>query len=63
MYFMPGKGGIGAVTALSFAAFWLGVVLEVLEAAAAEDFLLAQVEAETTVLETTTVAEIFSAAA
>lgn len=62
---MPGKGGIGAVTALSFAAFWLGVVLEeALEAAAAAaDFLLAEVEAETMVLETTTVAEVFAAAA
>lgn len=59
---MPGKGGVGAVTAFGFAAFWLDVDLEeVLEAA--EDFLLKKVEAETTVLDTTTVAEVFSAAA
>lgn len=60
---MPGKGRVGAVTAFSFAAFWLGVALEeALEAFAAE-FLLVEVEAETTVLDTTTVAEVFAAAA
>lgn len=60
---MPGKGRVGAVTAFNFAAFWLEVVFEeALEAFAAE-FLLAEVEAETTVLDATMVAEVFAAAA
>jgi hypothetical protein len=67
---MPGSGGVGAMMAFAFAAFWLAVVLaEVVDAAttATEDaatevgFLLTAVEAETTVLEHTTAAEVFAA--
>jgi hypothetical protein len=67
---MPGRGGVGAVIAFTLFAFWLADV-EVVEPAfwlvdpAAEeaDFLLSAVEAETTVLETTTAAEVFAEAA
>jgi hypothetical protein len=55
--FMPGRGGVGAVIALAFAAFWDAEV-EVVEAAESA-FLLTAVEVETTVLETTTAAEVF----
>jgi hypothetical protein len=63
--FMPGRGGVGAVMAFAFAAFWLAVVFaEVVEPAAEEPgFLLTAVEAETTVLETTTAAEVLTEAA
>jgi len=55
---MPGSGGVGAVTALIFAAFWLWVLLAAEEVweAFAEEVLLQEVEAETTVLEVTTAA-------
>jgi hypothetical protein len=63
--FMPGRGGVGAVMALTFAAFWLVVVFAEVEEPAAEEeiFLLTEVEAETTVLETTTAAEVLTEAA
>ena len=53
---MPGSGGVGAVTALIFAAFWLWVLLAAEEVweAFAEEVLVQEVEAETTVLEVTT---------
>lgn len=60
---MPGNGGVGAVIAFAFAAFWDVVVLseEALDAAA--EGLLQEVEAETTVLETTAAAQVFAAVA
>jgi hypothetical protein len=51
---MPGRGGVGVEMALALAAFW-DVVVEVEEAG----FLLRHVEAETTVLETITAADVF----
>jgi hypothetical protein len=51
---MPGRGGVGAEMALAFAASW-DVVVDAVEAG----FLLRDVEAEMTVLETTTVADVF----
>jgi hypothetical protein len=56
---------VGAVMALTFAAFWLVVVFAEVEEPAAEEeiFLLTEVEAETTVLETTTAAEVLTEAA
>lgn len=51
---------MGAVTAFSFAAFWLGVVLA---EGGALDFLVAEVEAETTVLDASPGADVFAAAA
>jgi hypothetical protein len=51
---MPGRGGVGAEMALAFAAFW-DVIVDVVEAG----FLLTAVEVETTVLETTTAADVF----
>lgn len=55
---MPGSGGVGAINAVIFAAFWLCVLLAAEEVweGFAEEALLQDVEAETTVLEVTTAA-------
>ena len=67
---MPGSGGVGAVIALAFAAFWLAVVVfagaaaetavdEAMEGGALLDMA---VETETMVFAATTAADIFAAA-
>ena len=67
---MPGSGGVGAVIALAFAAFWLAVVVfagaaaetavdEAIEGGALLDMA---VETETMVFAATTAADIFAAA-
>lgn len=67
--FIPGRGGVGAVIALAFAAFWLAVVFaEAAEETAVEEttegtFLLdTAVETETMVFAATTAADVFAAA-
>lgn len=52
--FIPGRGGVGVEMALAFAAFW-DVVVEAVEVG----FLLRDVEAETTVFEMITAADVF----
>lgn len=67
--FMPGKGGVGAVMALAFAAFWLAEVFaDAVEETAVDEategtFLLdTAVDTETMVLPATTAADVFAAA-